>query len=153
MKHVVYKYVWGVSIIADPINRIKEIFFSKWPKTCCSFLAADGPGTLHSVSGHPVCIQGAWLLSWLAGDIGAHSQCLGEEKCRHYSIKQCNIRLVYWNDLFLFYIFQKKCNNACIFFLSSYLWGKPELSFHDSNSLLALITQSRSEGRAKLFYK
>ena len=44
------------------------------------------------------------------------------------------------------------CYNSCIFIVK-HLWGKPELSCHYGTSLLALITQSRSEGRAKLFYK
>ena len=50
-----------VSVIADP-KRIKEIF-SIWPKTCCSYLAAAGPDTLHPVSGHPAVSRGSEVLS------------------------------------------------------------------------------------------
>ena len=86
-------------------------------------------------------------------------QCLGEEKCRHYNIywrkiTSCELK---WLGFFLFYTFKlSETQNAMIpayLILSSYLWGKPELSCHEVISLLALITQSRSEGRAKLFYK
>ena len=41
---------------------LKEIF-SIWPKTCCSYLAAVGPDTLHPVSGHPAVSRGSEVLS------------------------------------------------------------------------------------------
>ena len=140
---------------------LKEIF-SIWPKTCCSYLAAVGPGTLHPVSGHPAVSRGGEVLSWHAGDTGIDRQCLGEEKCRNHNIYWRNIHffqspLNSSHFLHCFVIFEvffwQKCFDSYILDIVSNLLGKPELSCHDGSSLLALITQSRSEGRAKLFYK
>ena len=54
---------------------------------------------------------------------------------------------------YLLSFFWQKCFDSFILDIVSNLLGKPELSCHYGTSLLALITQSRSEGRAKLFYK